>query len=406
MVEVVQIRIRVPPGSFNQWQRLCADRDDEASPDEPVDSNVSSASSTQCSSSTIHANAPTPSPSDSPTTPRRTTQMSPVNIKASWDDKFNELVAFKTKFGHFNVKNKQLGSWVNRQRQFYKHRQKGNSSEIGDLRVKQLEDIGFHWAATDETNEQSTTTRKKKSSKVSWEERFNELKKFKAKTGHCVVPQDYSENKSLGQWVHNQRKFNKHRTEGKKSSLDDPRKKLLDDPRKKLLDDIGFQWSIRSIDKSHYTKRSSWEKRFEELVQYKAKAGDCRVPRNFTENEQLGKWVGNLRQHYKQRLEGKKNSLNDSRVKRLGDLGFEWSLRRRHTTTKLVSWEDRFNELKELYARHGQCNVSKSIDKKQLGHWISNVSLYTPVGPIFMPKSSVSPRDYFVNSNVSSTETV
>ena len=103
MVEVVQIRIRVPPGSFNQWQRLCADRDDEASPDEPVDSNVSSASSTQCSSSTIHANAPTPSPSDSPTTPRRTTQMSPVNIKASWDDKFNELVAFKTKFGHFNV---------------------------------------------------------------------------------------------------------------------------------------------------------------------------------------------------------------------------------------------------------------------------------------------------------------
>lgn len=116
MVEVVQIRIRVPPGSFNQWQRLCADRDDEASPDEPVDSNVSSASSTQCSSSTIHANAPTPSPSDSPTTPRRTTQMSPVNIKASWDDKFNELVAFKTKFGHFNVKNKQLGSWVNRVR--------------------------------------------------------------------------------------------------------------------------------------------------------------------------------------------------------------------------------------------------------------------------------------------------
>lgn len=71
------------------------------------------------------------------------------------------------------------------------------------MRVKQLEDIGFHWAATDETNEQSTTTRKKKSSKVSWEERFNELKKFKAKTGHCVVPQDYSENKSLGQWVHN-----------------------------------------------------------------------------------------------------------------------------------------------------------------------------------------------------------
>ncbi len=162
------------------------------------------------------------------------------------------------------------------------------------------------------------------------------------------------------------------------------------------------------------------------------------MPRNFTENEQLGKWVGNvslclallisfsvivisysyyrhlcrlkqclqLRQHYKQRLEGKKNSLNDSRVKRLGDLGFEWSLRRRHTTTKLVSWEDRFNELKELYARHGQCNVSKSIDNKQLGHWISNVSLYTPVGPIFMPKSSVSPRDYFVNSNVSSTETV
>jgi hypothetical protein len=35
----------------------------------------------------------------------------------------------------------------------------------------------------------------------SWERRFTELIEFKRSHGHCEVPQNYSENASLGTWV-------------------------------------------------------------------------------------------------------------------------------------------------------------------------------------------------------------
>ena len=65
-------------------------------------------------------------------------------LESQWEEKFNALKEYKENHGHCNVsqywrENKQLGSWVNEQRNNYR---KGKLSKD---RIKRLEEIGFVW---------------------------------------------------------------------------------------------------------------------------------------------------------------------------------------------------------------------------------------------------------------------
>jgi hypothetical protein len=51
--------------------------------------------------------------------------------------------------------------------------------------------------------------------------------------------------------------------------------------RKELLDEIGFQFRIRN--------RPEWSSKYEELMSYKEKNGDTRVPQHYKVNKALGK---------------------------------------------------------------------------------------------------------------------
>ena len=57
------------------------------------------------------------------------------------------------------------------------------------------------------------------------------------------------------------------------------------------LSSIGFKWALVQIGPS-----VPWETRLNELLKYKAKHGDCDVPRS---QGQLGTWVNNQRFNYK-----------------------------------------------------------------------------------------------------------
>ena len=59
-----------------------------------------------------------------------------------------------------------------------------------------------------------------------------------------------------------------------------------------------------------------WETRFDELVQYKAKHGDCDVP---TKQGKLGTWVGTQRGAYRD------DTLAQDRIDRLNSIGFKWT---------------------------------------------------------------------------------
>ena len=103
--------------------------------------------------------------------------------------------------------------------------------------------------------------------RVSWEDRMDQLREYKEKHGDLLIPIRYSENKSLGKFVHNTREqyklFHKKTPEGYK------KKCSLTAERVKQLDDIGFVWSTER------TKRQNddWENRLDELKAYKEKHG-------------------------------------------------------------------------------------------------------------------------------------
>lgn len=65
---------------------------------------------------------------------------------------------------------------------------------------------------------------------------------------------------------------------------------FLDDRRIAALNTIGFTWDVRE---------DYWEKRFQELKEYKEKHGDCNVP---TAKSDLGRWVNAQRTNYQEKL--------------------------------------------------------------------------------------------------------
>jgi len=69
-----------------------------------------------------------------------------------WEDRFNELLAFKEKYGHVQVPigfedNVKLANWVSTQRQEAKLRRQGRPSRLTQERIDMLDDIGFVWEA-------------------------------------------------------------------------------------------------------------------------------------------------------------------------------------------------------------------------------------------------------------------
>lgn len=58
-----------------------------------------------------------------------------------------------------------------------------------------------------------------KSSDLQWQKHLADLAEYKSKFGHCNVPFQYTNNKSLGYWVHNQRQVYKKWLKGEPCSL-------------------------------------------------------------------------------------------------------------------------------------------------------------------------------------------
>jgi hypothetical protein len=117
----------------------------------------------------------------------------------SFDDRFNNLMAFKTRNGHCDVsftgENASLGKCCTRTevRGSYKKIQnnlKPTKLKLSDEKIQRLNDAGFKWSL-----------RKLGSA---FNNHFNDLLSFKAKYGHCNVSQ-IGENASLGKWCGKQR---------------------------------------------------------------------------------------------------------------------------------------------------------------------------------------------------------
>ena len=200
-----------------------------------------------------------------------------------------------------------------------------------------------------------------------WMRRYNELRDFKNREGHCNVPQHYNTNRRLGTWVNRQRTHYRYMREGKPSSMTSQ--------RVKSLQDIGLKWNLNKHERSRSTYDAAWHEKYKELKIFKSREGHCNVPQHYSANESLGRWVNKQRLHYKYMREGKRSCMRDERVKKLEDIGFQWSLNNyeRSRSTYDAAWLLMYEELKTFKCREGHCNVPTQYSaNKTLGVWVSN----------------------------------
>lgn len=163
--------------------------------------------------------------------------------------------------------------------------------------------------------------------KISHEQRWNDMyhrvAAFRAKHGHCRVPNRFVEDSQLGFWVSAQRRqYKLMETTGAGASA-------LTPERIRKLEEIDFQWSSTN---PHHTP---WEIRYEELREFVKKYGHAEVPIRWKENPKLSHWVSKQRHDFKLKKTKKSSRLSDDKVRKLNEVGFLWEGSRRSLKDKI-----------------------------------------------------------------------
>jgi hypothetical protein len=173
------------------------------------------------------------------------------SLRDDWDKHFEELKEYKANHGNCNVParyeaNRRLGVWVSTQRQQYKtmHQLSSDpakarpSATLTPERIDLLNQIGFTW-----------TLRSRDSFGESWVQRLEELRAFKAKNGHTLVPARYADSPELGIWVGTQRTQYRLYMKARETGTEVPGATAMNASRIKELEGLGFVWALRSVGK-------------------------------------------------------------------------------------------------------------------------------------------------------------
>ena len=220
----------------------------------------------------------------------------------SFPDMLYELMVFKIREGHCRVpvENAPLGPWVALLRRCYNERKRGHrTSYLNRERIEILNSLNFTWSLLQCSNDRR------------WETNYRLLLEYKEKNGDCIVPQSTP----LGKWVQMQREQHKERL--LKDAGHPTKRPVITDERMAKLNAIGFTWRVVG-------QIAGWDKRYEELVQYKQLHGHCNVPQGWKQNVPLGRWVMKQRVQYHKKRRGQKSQMHDDRIQKLEALGFAW----------------------------------------------------------------------------------
>ncbi|CAJ1959528.1 unnamed protein product [Cylindrotheca closterium] len=162
-------------------------------------------------------------------------------------------------------------------------------------------------ARNDPPTSNTTEPRYRSYQRDQWEQQYQKLIKFKQTHGHCNIPHSYDSDPTLARWAKRQRYQYMRKQEQNKS--------CLSDVRQQKLEEVGFVWDLQTM---------AWQERFNELVEYVRRNGDCNVPSRFGENPALGMWVKVQRRQYKLYCFNQQSSrLTPERYQLLTNLGFQ-----------------------------------------------------------------------------------
>jgi hypothetical protein len=134
-------------------------------------------------------------------------------IQQQWEDRFADLMAYWAKYGDCNVpqrwpENPRLSAWVRYQRRARKQ------NILTEDHISRLDKIGFVWTMEN----------------AAWESKYAALMEYKKVHGHCRVPIQSREHRSLGTWGSRIRRYKR---QGK-----------LSEERIRRLDELGFLWEV------------------------------------------------------------------------------------------------------------------------------------------------------------------
>jgi hypothetical protein len=282
-----------------------------------------------------------------------------------WEAQMAKLKNYKAKHGDCNVpsgwaEDPTLGAWVHKQR-FYKRKlDRGEPSKgMTAARVARLTALSLNWHPPNRNSP----------NEAQWEAQLAKLEEYRLRHGDCNVPKSWAEDPRLGTWVRTQRIRKKKLDRGEDSDG-------MMAARAVKLEALSFSWEISADVISKHSSSgkmndASWETQLAKLKAYKAAHGDCNVPRCWTEDPRLGRWVDKQRELKRKLDRGEPSEgMTAVRVAKLEALGFTWEL----SVGRPDNWEMRLKELKAFKAipEHGHCNVpNRYPPNPSLGVWVS-----------------------------------
>ena len=175
-----------------------------------------------------------------------------------------------------------------------------------------------------------------------WRKRFEELRAFRERSGHCRVP---SSDKPFARWVHAQR--------------DRKKRGVLLPERVERLESLGFEWTPPPRGTA---LEERWRQMYARLVRFRQEHGHTDVPKRFSGVPGLGEWVQDQRKY------GRSGLLHPDRRERLDAIGFTWRVGHKWC---LDLWEKRFAQLRAYRERFGHCRVPQHWKEDvPLGRWV------------------------------------
>lgn len=325
-----------------------------------------------------------------------------------WETRLAQLAEFKLRHGHCLVPikyppNPQLSNWVSAQRQEYKLMKSGRgSSRLTEDKIETLDRMGFVWEAQrGGPRRKHHTAKSSVESPLLKEESCQTHSETNNESAKCLPlkkrrrfeeDESVSTNESLESVVDQRSRNMDHLAAAaalvapelpaasKKSKVQLSLQLNLADPTAKASE-ASAETDIRPVSPTVLPSNSSWDERYQELVEYKAIHGDTLVPAYSSSNPRLSNWVSRQRQLYKlqQKLdnsldksqsqkEGKKNPyITEERIELLNALGFVWDVR-----SEIDGWKERLEELKKYRKKHGNVLVpNRYPENPQLGKWVS-----------------------------------
>lgn len=312
----------------------------------------------------------------------------------NWQVKFRKLKKFEKSHGHIDPNHDDMGPRLSR---FLKNQlKKDQVGALAEPKKRKLESLGVDFTADNVAavlektkNESEAGTNKRSKSGEgkkyqAWKKKYQALVDFHKENGTCNVPADHP----LAKWVKIQKKrstkkvYNPKKVEllnelgfdwGKSDGTTTLSEKRN---RRRALNEGGFDWvnsdGAMTLSESK-NRRGPFQKKFRLLRDFKDEHGDCNVPED---HPVLGRWVKSLRTRH---ASGALKKNHAEKVKKLTDLGFDWSetsnaVSGAKSTSKLDvnrNFQKKVALLRAYKDENGDCNVPETHPK--LGKMVKNL---------------------------------